>query len=58
MVVVLDTNHFTVDCVSQQSCEYGFEGLIFVFTPEIKYDPVQRIFRISIKEGIDFIIAD
>ena len=56
--MVLDTNHFTVDCVSQQSFEYGFEGLIFVFTLEIKYDPVQRIFRISIKEGIDFIIAD
>lgn len=56
--MVVDTKHFTVDCVSQQSCEYGFEGLIFVFTPEIKYDPVQRIFRISIKEGIDFIRAD
>lgn len=56
--MVVDTNRFTVDCVSQQSCEYGFEGLSFVFTPEIKYDPVQRIFRISIKEGVDFIIAD
>lgn len=58
MVVVVDTKHFAVDCVSQQSCEYGFEGFIFVFTPEIKYDPVQRIFRISIKERIDFIRAD
>lgn len=56
--MVVDTNHFIVACLSQQNCEWGFGGLFFGFTSEMEYDAVQRIFRISIKDRIDFIIVD
>lgn len=58
IAVVVDTNHFIVACLSQQNCEWGLGGWFFGFTSEMEYDAVQRIFRISIKDRIDFIIVD